>query len=288
MNLLKIAVYAVLAGLLVFVAVSYTRNTHKNEVNNPFEGTPTSSGDILSEEQIRDIVEDVIRKNPRLIINSIESYNRSNEQVILEQRTKLISKVADQIASDPMAPSVGSGDKVIIEFVDYSCIFCKSMLKTKLEALSKIGGLKIIFKDVSLLNEWSATAAKSAVAVSIIDSSKYFQFHSKLLQLDDTSSIDDINKIALSLGIDLVNLRATMDGAAVEDALQYNLDIAAKLGVNGTPAYIINGNLILGAIDVSEIKEALGMQDESLKDESLNTQGNQVETLPEDIKQETR
>ncbi len=257
MNAFKVVSYAAFVGLLIFAVVNYNRNQDSNKSECHHDNYNTNQDTSVNDEHIRDLIKDVIAKNPELIVNSVEAYHRSGEKAILSQKAKLVADIEKQIISDPLAPGVGEGKNVIIEFVDYSCIFCKEMLNTKVRALSEIDDLRIIIKDISIINEWSSISAKAAVAVSIIDPTKYFAFHSKLLELGSNPVLEDIDKIAISLGIDPVNLRSVMDGAAVEDVLQSNMELASKLELRGTPAYIINGILISGAVEVSEITEAL-------------------------------
>jgi predicted DsbA family dithiol-disulfide isomerase len=53
---------------------------------------------------------------------------------------------------------------------------------------------------------------------------------------------------AEKLGLDIEKLKADMKSKDVEDVLGGNMSIAQTLGINGTPAFIIDDKLIPGAV----------------------------------------
>ena len=42
-----------------------------------------------------------------------------------------------------------------------------------------------------------------------------------------------------------------------EKAIENNLDLARTIGINGTPAFIVNGELIPGAVDANTLESKL-------------------------------
>ena len=43
----------------------------------------------------------------------------------------------------------------------------------------------------------------------------------------------------------------------IEKAIENNLDLARNIGINGTPAFIVNGELIPGAVDANTLESKL-------------------------------
>ena len=43
----------------------------------------------------------------------------------------------------------------------------------------------------------------------------------------------------------------------IDEAIDANLDLAQKVGINGTPAFIVNGELIPGAVDADTLNSKL-------------------------------
>ena len=81
----------------------------------------------LSDTQLETKVLEIIRKNPQVIIDSVQSYQRSQAQ----QEEKLREQVLSQIRQEPKlllrnSPVTGSSSQKIIlaEFSDFECPFC--------------------------------------------------------------------------------------------------------------------------------------------------------------------
>ena len=55
-------------------------------------------------------------------------------------------------------------------------------------------------------------------------------------------------------GLDVTKLKADMEAPAVAKAVESNLLLADKLGIRGTPAFIIGDELAPGAIKLDEMK----------------------------------
>jgi protein-disulfide isomerase len=66
-----------------------------------------------------------------------------------------------------------------------------------------------------------------------------------------------IQAIAQNLGLDWERMKHDMDDPAVAARLQANLTLAHELGIEGTPALVIGGNLIPGAIDLADLQSAV-------------------------------
>jgi protein-disulfide isomerase len=66
-----------------------------------------------------------------------------------------------------------------------------------------------------------------------------------------------IKDAALRLGLDWPRLEHDMDDPTVKARLDEKLKLARSLGVDGTPALIIGGDLLPGAMDLAELQDAV-------------------------------
>jgi protein-disulfide isomerase len=62
---------------------------------------------------------------------------------------------------------------------------------------------------------------------------------------------------AEKLGLDWGRMQADMAAPGVSQRLDGNIALARRLGIEGTPAMVIGGRLIPGAVDLAELKEAV-------------------------------
>ena len=64
---------------------------------------------------------------------------------------------------------------------------------------------------------------------------------------------DDLNEVIKKLNIDLDLVKSMMNNEEVEAKLRKDIDLANKLGLRGTPAFVIGDELIFGYINHEEI-----------------------------------
>jgi protein-disulfide isomerase len=115
-------------------------------------------------------------------------------------------------------------------------------------------------------------AARAALAAN--RQGKYAEFHRALMVAKEINLVS-IKTTSTRLGLDYVKLRKDMDDPQVTEALKRNLNLASALEINGTPAYIVGGRLIPGAIDSLALSQLVS--DERSKRVSPNAFGG-VET----------
>ena len=60
--------------------------------------------------------------------------------------------------------------------------------------------------------------------------------------------------IAARLGLDVDRLRADMQDRAIDAYLDEMIDLGRKLGIDGTPAFVIGARVVPGAVGVERLK----------------------------------
>ena len=144
-----------------------------------------------------------------------------------------------------------NGKEVIIEFFDYNCSYCKRSFPEIMELVSENKDIKIILKELPVLGESSILASKASIASQKQD--KYFEFHQELINFSGIISLIDIKKISKELGINFEQLQRDMNSEETILLINESYRLADLIGVRGTPAFIINNNLIPGAIGKNEM-----------------------------------
>jgi protein-disulfide isomerase len=102
-------------------------------------------------------------------------------------------------------------------------------------------------------------AAQVAAALNIQDKTgkKYLDFHQKLLsgrgQADRTRAM----AAAKEAGADMARLEKDMAGPEVKATLEESFKLAEALGLNGTPSYVINTDVVIGAVGLDALKEKI-------------------------------
>ena len=174
-------------------------------------------------------------------------------EVIEEQNNKrnISLYYKDLIKNDYLFLGNKNGKDIIIEFFDYNCGYCKRSFPEIMELVSENKNIKVILKELPVLGESSILAAKASIASQ--KQNKYFEFHQELINFSGLISLSDIKKISKQLGINYEQLQKDMNSDETILLINESYRLADLIGVRGTPAFIINNDLIPGAIGKNEM-----------------------------------
>src|SRR5262249_17428971 len=103
----------------------------------------------------------------------------------------------------------------------------------------------------------SVQAAHVAVAVRMQDKTgkKYLEFHQKLLSGRGQADKARALAVAKEVGMDVARLEKDMDSEEVKATLEESFKLADALGLNGTPSYVVAGDVVVGAVGLKTLQE---------------------------------
>ena len=165
-----------------------------------------------------------------------------------DQSVALLSSRRDVLERDPNAPVLGNvdGDVTIVEFFDYNCPYCKRV-KLEIQALMAADpDIRLVYREWPILGEGSVFAARAALAAR--NQGKYEEFHWAMMGLQGRAEEASILNAAVEIGLDADKLRADMDAPEINEHIQTSMELAAALGFNGTPSFVIGEALVTGFI----------------------------------------
>jgi protein-disulfide isomerase len=147
------------------------------------------------------------------------------------------------------SPSRGpvSAPVTVVVFSDFQCPFCSRGEATmeQLEAMYP-GKIRFVFKNQPLpFHEHARLAARAALAAH--EQGKFWQYHHLLFAHQDALDRASLERYAHDVGIDLPLFRAALDSPRIDALIDADMAEAHRLGVNGTPAFFINGRNLQGA-----------------------------------------
>ena len=143
-------------------------------------------------------------------------------------------------------PEMGPKDAPItmIVFSDYECPYCRKAEETVEQVLKTYQGkIRYVFRDYPLPFHQNARPAAVAAACAN-EQGKYWEMNAKLFKGELTA--DGMKKMAGEIGLDA---KKFADCTAKNDQKPIEKDLAdgGEVGVNGTPAFFINGRMLSGA-----------------------------------------
>jgi len=125
--------------------------------------------------------------------------------------------------------------------------------------------LRFVYKHMPLvqIHQNAMNASKAAVAASM--QGKYWEMHDELFKISLNLSLDEIKKVATTLGLDLKRFEADMNSPETDKLIKDDLAVAAATDVTGTPTFFINGKRVMNrsfdgmkAMVDEELKKAKG------------------------------
>lgn len=222
---------------------------------------PTAGGATFSDEQkkaLGEIIKDYLIKNPEIMV---DVQTALDEKMQKDQDAKLKSFMAENAKSIFRSPGSSiagdaNGDITVVEFFDYNCGYCKRGLPEVQKLLQDDKKVRFVFKELPILSKGSEEAARIALAVK--RQGKYWEFHQAMLGAKGHADEASALKIAASLGVDMAKVKADMASDDVKNELRDDVLLAKKMGINGTPHFLVGDKSIPGAPeDLHDQLEAL-------------------------------
>ncbi|MCS7197916.1 MAG: DsbA family protein [Candidatus Bipolaricaulota bacterium] len=167
---------------------------------------------------------------------------------------------------DEPAQGAAEAPVTIIEFADFRCGFCVrhfvQTLPILYEEYIQTGKVRYIFRNFPILgvqSRWAALAAECAH-----EQGRFWEYHDKLFALTQQGQEflrSRLKSVAAELGLDAARFESCLDSQKYLEEVQEDLALGQKEGITGTPAFLINGELLIGAQPITvfrqKIEEAL-------------------------------
>lgn len=198
--------------------------------------------------EIGSIVREYLLNNPEIIREALQELEKKETAEDSAKQKVAIKDNADQIFRSSLDLVAGNpnGKVTMVEFFDYNCGYCKRAMPDVMRMVEEDKDLKLVMKEFPILGPGSLVAAKAALASK--KQGKYWDFHLALLGHEGQVAADSVMEIAKSVGLDVAKLKTDMESEEIDAILEANMSLAQKLGIQGTPAFIIDETLIPGAI----------------------------------------
>jgi len=164
----------------------------------------------------------------------------------------------------PFAPKVavrpqntqGSADAkiTIVEYSDFNCGFCRRFYDETLQRIVDeyvaTGKVRFSYKHYPFLapsSTWKAEAAECAAAQG-----RFWDYHEKLFTTniageDEAATTRSLTDLAAELRLDMAMFTACLSAGDARRQVEDDAQEGRRLGVSGTPSFLINGRPLVGA-----------------------------------------
>jgi protein-disulfide isomerase len=190
--------------------------------------------------------------------NNINSINSYADTLPVTSGRKTVDLKHNRIKGNINAPST------IIVFADFQCPFCKKLYddveKQLIQEYVDTGKAKFIYKNYAFLGPDSTTLAEGLWCSG--EQNKYWEYYDYAYSHQGRENggwgnKENVIKMATDMGLDQTSFTSCMDTGKYKDTVAQELQEGKDLGIQGTPAMLINNQLIVGAQPYTTFSQAL-------------------------------
>ena len=218
---------------------------------------------ITQTKAIEKIVHNYLLKNPDVLVQAVEVLRKEKSEKEETRAYKAIKANVKPLFHDPGTPSAGAPNAsvYIAEFFDYQCGHCRAVAPEIKKLMASNKNVRVFFKELPIFGGASKFAAKAALASQ--KQGKYVAFHNALFSDDNPLDKQSVLNYAKKAGLNISQLSNEMNKPQYEAQLRSNFALAEKLGIMGTPAFVISNKagtkfeFFPGAVDKSTLEKGI-------------------------------
>jgi len=214
-----------------------------------------------------------------------EEQRRLLEQVRELQGDETLKRVAPAKPQFPFDMNINAntqevkGNKgariAIIEFSDFQCSYCLSYVTQTFPQIDKdyikTGKVKYFFRNLPLTQGHPNAFRAAEAAHCAAEQGKFWEAHDRFFANQGTLNPNDWPQHAKALGLNTEKFNECLDSGKYDDEINQDIDDAQKVGINGTPAFLIGviapnsskvtvSKIMMGAEPYDSFKKALDEQ----------------------------
>lgn len=216
---------------------------------------PTPPAEMPTDQQaLDDYIRDYLLRHPEVVVEAIQRWQTQQAEAEALAAAAALEERREELLNAPGDPVLGNpdGDVTLVEFMDYNCGFCRQVHPLVEELLAGDDRLRVVFKEFPVLGAGSVYASQAALAAQ--QQGLYESFHDAMMSTDQRLDEAQVLDIAGEVGLDVAQLQADMQNPVVQQTLARNLSLAQTLAVNGTPTFIVGGEIVRGATDLATLE----------------------------------
>lgn len=204
-----------------------------------------------------------LMENPQVLIESInvleerqQAADAQNSRVLVEtNKAEIFQSAADWVGGNPQ------GNITVVEFLDYRCSYCRKAMEEVTQLIEKDGNIRFVIKEFPILGQDSELSARFAVAVKqIAGDETYAGIHDALMKMRGTVTLESLGKMAEEFSVDKDSVFKRMNEEEVTAVLRANRQLAERLQISGTPAFVIGGDMMKGYAPLATLEEIVAAE----------------------------
>lgn len=205
----------------------------------------------------------IIRAHPDVLIGAITAYQSEQEN----QRTQDQSQALERFKQSPttvlgQSPAIGAGHGklLLVEFSDFECPFCAKAHIDLQKLVADRSDVQLVYKHLPLVSIHAQAMPAALAAWAAAQQGKFWQYHDALFAHQSDLGEPLYLDIARTLELNLNQFDRDRRSNAALSAVRADVDLANRLGISGTPSFVVSQNQtveLFSGSDLSPIKAVL-------------------------------
>jgi protein-disulfide isomerase len=210
--------------------------------------------------QLEKQILEVLRRHPDVLLEVLQKYaieQQAKEQKAQADAIKQVRKNTKALIGDSPAMGASNRQIVMVAFSDFQCPFCATADKSVKQFMAKHKDkVTLVYKYFPLtqVHPEALPAARAAWAAN--KQGKFWEYHDALYANQAKLGETFYTETANSLKLDLNKFNA--DRKIADNSIVEDFKLGRKIGIDGTPTFIINGEVVTGAASLADLEKALG------------------------------
>ncbi len=205
-------------------------------------------------------VREYLLQNPEVIVEVITVLEQRQQIAEMQQDATIITTYLDEIQNDGYSWVGGNpdGDITLVEFTDYKCGYCRKAHKEVADLVKTDGNIKLVVKEYPILGEDSLNLSRAAIAtLQSLGPDAYKKMYDQFIKHNGPVTNEAIEFLANKVDLDGSVIIAQLDQASVDDPIMKTRQLGEVLNITGTPAFIINDQIVRGYIPGDAMKQII-------------------------------
>jgi protein-disulfide isomerase len=141
----------------------------------------------------------------------------------------------------------------IVEFTDFQCPYCKSVVPTLKDLVTRYSDrVRWVFRDFPIAGLHPDAQIVHEAARCAGDQGKFWLFHDLAFEKAPAATPGNLRAYAAEVGVDVEAFNRCLESHKHRDAVTADIEVGSKLGVTGTPTFYVNGALLVGNQPLAE------------------------------------
>jgi protein-disulfide isomerase len=192
---------------------------------------------------------DYLYAHPEVLPEAINRYQARQRQAQLAPvRAQLETPFPGAVLGNP------NGKLTLVEFSDYACTYCRQSVADVHNLIAANPDLRVVIREYPILRPESVDAARMGLAAA--QQGKFAAYHDAMYALGPPTA-ETIARAAKQAGVDMAAADKAIASGLYDSFLKTNIALASRIGVDGTPGWVIGDRVIAGAVGLDALGEAV-------------------------------